>query len=160
MTIPTLLQTGSLLVASGALIFNARQVQELKTQNIQSEKKARQRATIDLALHEKSDPAYLKCKDYFSALRDDNMANITTYACDITAYSEKNKTIFTYLDHYEFLATGISEGALDGDIYKKMRRTSVLKDWDAVKPYVYELRKQRNNTKIYCELEALVEKWR
>lgn len=160
MTIPTLLQTGSLLVASGALIFNARQVQELKTQNIQSEKKARQRATIDLALHEKSDPAYLKCKDDFLALRDDNMANITTYACDITAYSEKNKTIFTYLDHYEFLATGISEGALDGDIYKKMRRTSVIKDWDAVKPYVYELRKQRNNTKIYCELEALVEKWR
>ncbi|MGN5533724.1 DUF4760 domain-containing protein [Acinetobacter sp. Lyrl_1] len=160
MSLPTWLQTGSLIVAAGALIFNAKQVGELKVQNFQSEKKARQRATIDLALHEKSDPAYLECKNKFLELRNDKTINITTYACDVNKHSEQNRVIFAYLDHYEFLATGISEGALDGEIYKKMRRSSVIKDWDAVQPYVYELRKQRNNNKIYCELEDLVKDWR
>lgn len=160
MSLPTWLQTGSLIVAAGALIFNAKQVGELKVQNFQSEKKARQRATIDLALHEKSDPAYLECKKKFLELRNDKTINITTYACDVNKHSEQNRIIFAYLDHYEFLATGISEGALDGEIYKKMRRSSVIKDWDAVQPYVYELRKQRNNNKIYCELEDLVKDWR
>lgn len=160
MTIPTLLQTGSLIIAAGALIFNAKQVKELKLQNVQNERKARQRATIDLALHEKSDSAYLACKNEFLKLRNNKSINITTYACDVDKHHEENKTIFAYLDHYEFLATGISEGALDGEIYKKMRRTSVIKDWDAVQPYVYELRKQRNNNKIYCELEELVRAWR
>lgn len=160
MNLPTLLQTGSLVIAAGALIFNALQVKELRAQNSQNEKNARQRATIDLALHEKSDSVYLKCKDEFLNLRNDTTTNITTYACNIQQHSKENKIIFSYLDHYEFLATGVSEGALDGDIYKKMRRTSVIKDWDAVKPYVYELRKQRSNPRIYCELEALVEKWR
>ena len=160
MTIPNLLQTGSLLVAAGALIFNAKQVKELKLQNIQNEKKARQRATIDLALHEKSDQTYLKCKEDFLKLRNSSDINITAYACDINKHYDANKVIFAYLDHYEFLATGVSEGALDGDIYKKMRKTSVIRDWDAVQPYVYELRKQRNNNKIYCELEGLVKDWR
>ncbi|WP_143218046.1 DUF4760 domain-containing protein [Acinetobacter indicus] len=160
MSLPTWLQTGSLIVAAGALIFNAKQVGELKVQNFQSEKKARQRATIDLALHEKSDPAYLECKKKFLELRNDKTINITTYACDVNKHSEQNRIIFAYLDHYEFLATGISEGALDGEIYKKMRRSSVIKDWDAVQPYVYELRKQRNNNKIYCEFEDLVKDWR
>lgn len=160
MSIPTWLQTGSLVVAAGALIFNAKQVGELKVQNIQSEKKARQRATIDLALHEKSDPAYLQCKKEFLTLRNNKAINITTYACDVDKHADQNRVIFAYLDHYEFLATGISEGALDGDIYKKMRRTSVIKDWDAVQPYVYELRKQKNNNKIYCELGELVKAWR
>ena len=160
MSLPTWLQTGSLIVAAGALIFNAKQVKELKVQNSQSEKKARQRATIDLALHEKSDQAYLECKKEFLALRNDKTINITSYACDVHKHSDQNRVIFAYLDHYEFLATGISEGALDGEIYKKMRKTSVIKDWDAVQPYVYELRKQRNNNKIYCELEGLVNTWR
>lgn len=160
MTIPTLLQTASLAIAAGALIFNAKQVKELRVQNTQNEKKARQRATIDLALHEKSDPTYLKCKDEFLTLRNNTNINITTYACNIQQHSNENKIIFAYLDHYEFLSTGVSEGALDGEIYKKMRRTSVIKDWDAVQPYVYELRKQRNNNKIYCELEDLVKSWR
>ncbi len=160
MTIPTLLQTGSLIIAASALIFNARQVKELRVQNIQNEKNARQRATIDLALHEKSDPAYLQCKADFLELRNNKAVNITTYACDVGKHPNQNKTIFAYLDHYEFLATGISEGALDGEIYKKMRRSSVIKDWDAVQPYVYELRKQRSNDKIYCELEGLVKSWK
>ncbi len=160
MNLPSFLQTLSLIVAAGALIFNALQVKQLKIQNTQSEKKARQRATIDLALHEKSDPTYLQCKAEFLKLRNNTSINITTYACDILKYPTENNIIFTYLDHYEFLATGISEGALDGDIYKKMRCSSVLRDWNAVQPYVYELRKQRNNNKIYCELEDLVKKWK
>lgn len=160
MNLPSFLQTLSLIVAAGALIFNALQVKQLKIQNTQNEKKARQRATIDLALHEKSDPTYLRCKNDFLKLRNDASANITKYACDVNEHPEENKVIFAYLDHYEFLATGVSEGALDGEIYKKMRRTSVIRDWDAVQPYVYELRKQRNNNKIYCELEELVRTWR
>ena len=159
MTLPNFLQTISLLIAACALIFNALQVKALKIQNTQNEKKARQRATIDLALHERVDVSYLDCKKKFIEMRDSGDINLTNLACDIKANKTQNDIVFAYLNHYEFLACGIFEEALDGGIYKRMRKTSVVNDWNALKPYIYELRKQRNNQKIYCEFERLVTQW-
>lgn len=159
MSIPNFLQTLSVAVAAIALFFNANQLKALRTQNSQNEKKARQRATIDLALHEKVDVQYLDCKKKFILLRDTPGNNFTQYACDILGHKDQNDIIFAYLNHYEFLACGIFEEALDGEIYKRMRKTSVINDWNALKPYIYELRKQRNNQKLYCEFEKLVHDW-
>lgn len=152
------LQFVGILITAGVLWFNAKQVKALQKQNAQNEKKARQRATIDLALHERTDANYIKCRQEFLQLKQLG-TSLTIYACDINRYPKENNSLMNYLNHYEFLACGIFEEALDGEIYKRMRKTSILRDWEDLKPYVMELRNQRKNNRIYCELENLVKSW-
>ncbi|MEQ1419676.1 DUF4760 domain-containing protein [Acinetobacter indicus] len=153
----TWIQSASIIVAACALIFNALQVKAVRTQNIQNEKKARQRATIDLALHERIDTKFIECRKKFAELRDQN--KLTSLACEKTNKID-NDAIMGFLNHYEFLACGIFEEAIDGELYKRMMKTSVIRDFDSLKPYIMEIRNQRQNQNIYCEIEKLVEQWR
>lgn len=153
----TWIQSASVIVAACALIFNALQVKAVRTQNIQNEKKARQRATIDLALHERIDTKFIECRKKFAELRDQN--KLTSLACE-KANKIDNDAIMGFLNHYEFLACGIFEEAIDGELYKRMMKTSVIRDFDSLKPYIMEIRNQRQNQNIYCEIEKLVEQWR
>lgn len=158
-----ILQIIAILITAGMLWFNAKQVKALQKQNAQNEKKAQQRATIDLALHERTDQLYISYKMEFLRLKklahQDKTKSLTIYACDLDKYEKENTALSNYLNHYEFLACGIFEEALDGEIYKRMRKTSILRDWEDLKPYVMELRNQRKNNRIYCELESLVKSW-
>lgn len=153
----TWIQSASVIVAACALIFNALQVKAVRTQNTQNEKKARQRATIDLALHERIDTKFIECRKKFAELRDQN--KLTSLACEKTNKID-NDAIMGFLNHYEFLACGIFEEAIDGELYKRMMKTSVIRDFDSLKPYIMEIRNQRQNQNIYCEIEKLVEQWR
>ena len=145
------LQTFSIVLATIAIGFSV-------VQTKRNERKARQRATIDLALHERIDEQFLACRKKFAELRDKQQ--LTALACSPDATKEDNDAIMGYLNHYEFLACGIFEDAIDGELYKRMMCSSVIRDWEALKPYVMELRNKRNNTKIYCEYEKLVELWK
>ncbi len=153
----TWIQSASVIVAAGALIFNALQVKAVKTQNTQNEKKARQRATIDLALHERIDTKFIECRKKFAELRD--LDKLTALACEKDNKLD-NDAIMGFLNHYEFLACGIFEEAIDGELYKRMMKTSVIRDFDSLKPYIMEIRNQRQNQNIYCEIEKLVTQWR
>lgn len=145
------LQTLSVLLATIAIVFSVRQTKR-------NERKARQRATIDLALHERVDGQFIASRKRFAELRDKDA--LTALACNEDASKEDNDAIMGYLNHYEFLACGIFEDAIDGELYKRMMRSSVIRDWKVLKPYVMELRNKRNNQKIYCELEKLVALWK
>ncbi|ATO20654.1 hypothetical protein BS636_13710 [Acinetobacter sp. LoGeW2-3] len=153
----TWIQSASVVVAACALFFNALQVRAVKTQNIQNEKKARQRATIDLALHERIDTKFIECRKKFAELRDQD--RLTALACEKDNKLD-NDAIMGFLNHYEFLACGIFEEAIDGELYKRMMKTSVIRDFDSLKPYIMEIRNQRKNQNIYCEIEKLVDQWR
>jgi hypothetical protein len=155
----TWIQSLSVVIATGALIFNGLQVKAVRTQNTQNEKKARQRATIDLALHERIDSTFLDCRKKFAQLRDQK--KLTALACsDDPNDKSDNDAIMGFLNHYEFLACGIFEEAIDGELYKRMMKSSVIRDFDSLKPYIMEIRNKRNNNNIYIEIERLVNKWR
>lgn len=155
----TWIQSLSVVVATGALIFNGKQVKAVNIQNIQNEKKARQRATIDLALHERIDSKFIECRKKFAELRDKN--KLTSLACsDRIEDKADHDAIMGFLNHYEFLACGIFEEAIDGELYKRMMKSSIIRDFDSLKPYIMEIRIQRNNQNIYKEIEKLVEEWK
>ncbi|MDW1158673.1 DUF4760 domain-containing protein [Mannheimia haemolytica] len=41
-----------------------------------------------------------------------------------------------------------------------MSKSSVIKDWNTLKPYIMELRRiNNNNNKLFCEFEWLATKW-
>ena len=123
---------------------------------------ARKRATIDLVLQQKLDAVLIDAKKKFSALRKHHQANpdnsFTSYACDLNAL--ENECIFIVLNNYEFAAAGIRNGAFDEKSYKRMLYSLVVKDWDALKGYVTELRTKRSHLTLFQEFEWLAERWK
>ena len=70
------------------------------------------------------------------------------------------KILLHILSRYEFIATGVREGAFDAKIYKRMYYTNVIADWDKLETFVRELRINRNNNTPFQELERLVRNWK
>ncbi|MFD1244788.1 DUF4760 domain-containing protein [Paralysiella testudinis] len=55
---------------------------------------------------------------------------------------------------------GIKENIFDEAVYKRMSKSSVVKDWKTLKPYIMELRRiNDNNDKLFCEFEWLANRW-
>lgn len=65
----------------------------------------------------------------------------------------------TALNRYEIIAIGIRESTLNGRLYKRWLRTTVVKDWIACKPFVMQLRQNTQTPSLYCEYEWLAKKW-
>lgn len=144
------IQTGAFLVSAiaaiGVIIHSGRQ--------------SRRRATIDLTLHDNQNTALKEAKDVVAHLIHENNGRLTQLACDDLSKDPNNIHLLLMLNNYEFIASGIKEGALDEEMYKRMRRSIVIRDWQAFSGYVLELRNKKNNPKVYAEFEWLAERWR
>lgn len=145
------LQTGAFLlsaVAAIVLIFH-------------SGRQARRRATIDLTLHENQNLALHEAKEAIAKLlHKDSGVNLTSLACcSDLGENPNNVHILLVLNNYEFIAAGIKEGAFDEEIYKRMRRSIVIRDWKAFSGYITELRRSRSQDKLFAEFQWLASRW-
>ncbi|WP_253844432.1 DUF4760 domain-containing protein [Faucicola atlantae] len=131
-----------------------------------SERMARKRATIDLVLAENQDDKFRDIKEKFGMMRL-NGDNFTALAMPCTTteeeatkvHADKKETVITILNQYEFIASAIFEDALDEDLYKRMKKGVVVRDWETLKPFVMELRSRNKRPKIFCEIERLANRW-
>jgi tRNA(Ile2) C34 agmatinyltransferase TiaS len=111
------IQTGAVVLSA---FYAGRQVLLLRVQTDKNEQQVRRRATVDMVLHEKQDTALREARIKFAELRD-GKNNITQYACrPLSEHPDENAAIMAILNNYEFMATGIREGAFDERIYKRM----------------------------------------
>lgn len=128
-----------------------------------NERQARRRATIDLVLHEMRDDVFRGYREKFAVMRDsgENFTLLASKKFNEMEDDEKGKreAIIALLSHYEFIATGVFEGALDENIYKRMKCSLIVKDWETLKVYVTALRASESRPKLFVELEALAYKW-
>lgn len=150
------IQTGAFVLSA---FYAARQVRMLRVQTDKNEALARQRATVDMVLHEQQDEALTAARKVYASLRD-QQANLTQYACKpSTDHPDENAAILAILNNYEFIATGIREGAFDEQIYKRMKRSLVVRDWKDLSGYALEKRKSTQREKLFVEFEWLAQKW-
>src|ERR1700730_5323875 len=150
------IQTGAFVLSA---FYAARQVRMLRLQTDKNEEQAKRRATVDMAIHEKQDVTLLNARRKFAELRD-GKNNLTQFACKpSTDHPEENAAIMAILNNYEFMATGIREGAFDEAIYKRMKRSLEIRDWDALSGYAIEMRKQTARDRLFVEFEWLATSW-
>ena len=72
----------------------------------------------------------------------------------------QNFVVLDVLNSIEFICVGIKENLFDEAVYKRMSKSSVIKDWKTLKPYIMELRRiNGNNDKLFCEFEWLAIRW-
>ena len=122
----------------------------------------KQKSTVELLISNNNNPFYRDQRKFFVDMRR-NGENFTSLACKINesgAHEGKNATILAVLNSIEFICVGIKEDIFDEAVYKRMSRSSVINDWNTLKPYVMELRRLNgNNEKLFCEFEWLAGKW-
>ncbi|MGQ0285810.1 DUF4760 domain-containing protein [Pasteurellaceae bacterium 22721_9_1] len=145
-------------IATGYLaIFANRQLKDQRLHH-------KQKSTIELLLAHNHNASYLEQRRKFVQMRKDGV-NFTEIACHIkdknSEYTENNATITSVLNSIEFICVGIRENIFDEAVYKRMSRSSLIYDWDTLKPYIMELRRiNGNNDKLFCEFEWLATKWK
>lgn len=148
-TIGFWVQTGAVILSAGAaiaIIFN-------------NSHQAKKRATIDLVLHETDNDNLVKSKHEVAVSHEANV-DFTRLSSKENSDDDLNAHILMVLNNHEFVATGIKEGAFDEEIYKRMKRSIVLRDWDALRPYIMEKRRQLQRDKLFVELEWLANRWK
>lgn len=131
-----------------------------------NERRARRRATIDIVLSENQDEKFRDIKEQYAHMRSKNV-NFTLLACETPKSQERKaeilnqqEVIIAILNQYEFIACAIYEDSLDQDLYKRMKKSVVIRDWDVLEGFVLELRKKEGRSKIFCEIERLAKEWK
>lgn len=117
----------------------------------------RQRATIDLVVQQRRDPELEAAKLLIRNLHENNTTNFAKFLEDRA--SREFMAILKVLNNYEFIAAAVRQGALDETLFKRMQYTVVLKAWEALRPFVFELRKQDKHVTLFQELQRMAEKW-
>jgi len=141
------------------LIYNARQLKLLRNQQDRNEALARKRATVDMVVHENSNSEFQICKKKFAMLRD-RRTDFAQFACgDLSEHAEMNDIILPVLNNYEFMAAGIRTGAFDAEIYKRMQKSTVIRDWHHLSGYVNQIRLKEQRQALFIEFEIVAKEW-
>lgn len=150
---------GTCLFTGYLAFFAWSQLKEVRKQH-------KQKSTIDLLISNNSNSYYRKRRKAYMKMRDSG-ENFTALACkldkNITSTEQEQQQNFIIIDvlnSIEFICVGIKENLFDEAVYKRMSKSSVIKDWHTLKPYIMELRRiNNNNQNLFCEFEWLATKW-
>lgn len=150
---------GTCLFTGYLAFFAYSQLKELRKQH-------KQKSTIDLLISNNTNEYYRKRRKAYMRMRDSGM-NFTALVCkldkQVKSTDEERRHNFIVLDvlnSIEFICVGIKEDLFDEAVYKRMSESSVIKDWNTLKPYIMELRRvSGDNDKLFCEFEWLATKW-
>jgi hypothetical protein len=142
------IQTGALIVSAVAAIW-------IIAANYISECR---RHTIEIAKELIRDRELAETRAVIIALYAQEKGNFARYldAKDSPEYQAIMKT----LNNYEFLATGMRTRAFNETILKRMQYTIVVRDWEALCPFINEFRRQKKVDTLFQEFEWLGKRWK
>jgi hypothetical protein len=104
---------------------------------------AQKRATIDVFLKFREDKNIIDAKKCIKKIHEaatNNNAPVSLSQYVSKPSSDEFNAIITLLNHYEFIAAGIYEGAFDELTFKRMQFEQLKRDHDAMMPFVNQLK--------------------
>src|SRR5438105_9381882 len=142
-------------IQPGALVISAAAAVWIIAANYRNE---RRRATIEVAKESIHDREQAAIRKIIWELYTKEQHNFARYLDDPD--SPEYHAIMKTLNNYEFLATGIRNGAFDEKILKRMQYSILVRDWNALCPFINELRNQKKVSTIFQEFEWLGKRWK
>lgn len=114
------------IVASA--IFAGWQIKALRKQNNNNDIQWRQRATIDAVMADRKDANLIQSRRAYAKMKQDKTNFDAIGGAPLLENEEANHAILDILNNYEFMASGIREGAFDEDIYRRMKQSLIISD--------------------------------
>jgi hypothetical protein len=143
-----------LCIQTGAIVVSAIGVASIIYWNLGI---TRRRATLDILIGEQTNETTISERTKFLTLK--KSGNLSRWAIVEHEDSGELETIRAVLNRYELIAIGIKGYTLDGDLYKRWCRTTLVNDWIAAKPFVMQVRANMRFPTLFCEFEALAKEW-
>lgn len=120
---------------------------------ISARKIARSQTTFQHLAATEADGSFQKARIKFAEI---------VRAGDIAKYAEQDQeghadtqAIVSVLNEYELLSVGIQRGIIDGELFKRLSRSSVIYDWESSQPFVLALRKRTGRAILFHEFEEM-----
>jgi Domain of unknown function (DUF4760) len=134
-----------------------------------SSNQEKRRATVDIVRDQQKDTVLIEARNVVRALIQPN-GKIDVDALLLGPDTTKEaKAVFTVLNAYEFIATGVRSGAFDGVTFRRMYYNTVLYYWNLFEDFVerYRVKYQRENPGVegmnamtlYRDFEDLAKDW-
>ncbi len=149
-------QTSAIIATA---LFAGFQLNSLKKQTVDNDLKWRQRATVDAVMADRKDNNLSQSRRDYAKMKAENKNFDALGSEPLLEDEESNRAVLDILNNYEFMASGIREGAFDESIYKRMKGSLIIQDWNVLDIYVRALRKREDRPKLFCEFEWLATKW-
>ncbi|GLQ25102.1 hypothetical protein GCM10007853_29760 [Algimonas ampicilliniresistens] len=128
------------LATVGILVFSLHQFREAR-------REARSRETFNYFTNMYADDKFLSFRDFFNSVCESaSEEELAGYAR--RSASNEYKALLYMLNHYETAAQGIRQGALDERFYLAQNRSTFIRHWRNLGPFVSELRIIASNPKI------------
>ena len=121
-------------------------------------KAAKRRATIDLIISEQRDIEYNQKYASVSKLINSELS-LVDFAKYLDEPGEDCRNVLFVLNRLEFIAQGIRVGAFEEKIFKDLKCTNFLKLWRAVNPLISEIRRKKEVSTYFQEIEWLAVRW-
>ncbi len=155
-TIGYWVQTVAIVASAG---FAGWQIKALRKQNTSNDTQWKQRATIDAVMADRKDGNLILSRRRYAKMKQANVDFDALGAAPLLDNEDANHAILDILNNYEFMAAGIKEGAFDEQIYKRMKCSLIVADWEILNIYIRALRKREDRPKLFIEFQWLAEKW-
>jgi Domain of unknown function (DUF4760) len=123
-----------------------------------SKTQEKRRSTVDLIVEQKRDRDLTEARRVILAMHEAGEKNLAKHL--ESESSVEYNAILLVLNAYEFVSSGIREGAFDEGTYKRLRYSNVRKDWDALCAFVFEFRRVKSGQTLFQDFQWLNERWR
>lgn len=122
-----------------------------------SKNQEKRRATIDAVVDQKRNKELQDARLLIQKLHETGEKNFSRYLANID--SPEYQAIVLTLNTYEFMAVGIRAGALDEKTYKRLRCSTLLKDWEALCAFVVDFRRAKGRASLFQDFQWLNDRW-
>lgn len=120
---------------------------------------ARQTLTFNIIERQLWDEDYIRNRRAFILIRENtSSAGLAALVSPAQAGTEEAGTVRLILNNYEIISIGIRDGVLDGGMYDKFFRTTLLKDFESMRPFIEA--SQKDVPRAYVEYAKLYDDWK
>lgn len=114
------------------------------------------RATVDLVMNQKQNAKLGESLKVVSDLMD---SGLSKWACKEHEDSDEAAAILMVLNNYEFIAASMRTGAFSISLYQRMQHSIVIRNWNALKPFVMQKRTSTGRPTLFQEFEWMAKKF-
>lgn len=119
---------------------------------------AKQRATFDWVITIAEQEGRMEPHSKAFADLAGRSGGLVTRAEPSHSSTPETHSIRLILNMYEGYAIGLSSGAMDYEVYRRLMSSATLIYWGAAQAFVYRLREVKGNESLYIEFEVLADK--
>jgi hypothetical protein len=117
----------------------------------------KRRATVDAIIHQKTEPQLRAARLIIKRMHDNGEKNLAKHLENPA--SEEYTSIIEVLNAYEFISSGVRQGAFDEGTYKRLRCFTVIKDWRILCAFVLEFRNTKGSQTLFQDFKWLATRW-